>query len=155
MTHEQLDILGGSVPVDELELRGHSLRLANAERERGHKLDGTEAGQLIHAARGKHSVDEICQWCAEDGTPALIALNTHRARIAERERKARNDPPWRCVDCHRENPPEATFCRGCASTRDDDREPRVTRPETRSGTDHPPNGPASTTRVITGPTGTL
>lgn len=127
--HEQADIFGGSVPLDELELTGHSLHLAHAERDRGHKLNGTEAGQIIHAARGKHSLDETCTWCESDGTQALITLNTHRARIAERARKAAEEPPWTCEDCRHENPAEATFCRGCASTRDDDREPRVTRPE--------------------------
>lgn len=74
--HEQLNITGGSVPLDELELTGHSLRLANAERDR----------------------------------------------------KAAHEPPWTCEDCGHENPAEATFCRGCASTREDDREPVVTRP---------------------------
>lgn len=146
VSHEQLDFTGGSVPLSDLDLAGHSLRLANAERERGHKLTGLEAGQLIHAARGKHTVDEICRFCAEDGTQQLITLNTHRARIAERERKARNEPPWTCVDCQHENPPEATFCRGCASTQDDDREPAVTRPDDRSGTDHPSDGPEGAER---------
>lgn len=38
---------------------------------------------------------------------------------------ASTTPPWTCVDCGHENPPGATFCRGCASTQDDDREPRL------------------------------
>lgn len=123
--HEQLDLTGGSIPLEELELAGHSRRLAQAEREQGQKLTADEAGALVHAARGKHDVDERCQWCQEDGTQALITLNTHRHRIAERERKNAEEQPWRCPDCGHENAASRTLCGGCASSPLDDPEPTL------------------------------
>ncbi len=47
---------------------------------------------------------------------------------------------WTCPDCQRENPPEAVFCRACASTLQDDREPVVTRPDARLNEDAFPEG---------------
>lgn len=123
--HEQLDLAGGSIPLEELELAGHSRRLAQEERELGRRLTATEAGQLVHAIRDKHPRGQTCRWCEEDGTQALITLNTHRHRIAERERKNAEEQPWRCPDCGHENAAGRTFCGGCASSPLDDPEPTL------------------------------
>jgi hypothetical protein len=123
---DQLDVFGGSVPVEELELRGHTARLAAAERERGHTLTADEAGALVHAAQGKHPDDARCSWCCPDGTSALIQLNTRRHQLAEKARAAREDPSWECLDCGHTNPASATaFCRACATVRGQQPEPRV------------------------------
>lgn len=139
--HEQTDVFGGSVPLEELDLAGHSRRLAVAERERGHALTAVEAGQLVHAARGKHPVDEVCAFCGEDGTAQLVTLAAHRGRTKERERKAAEDPPWTCPDCQHENPAEATHCRGCGGWQDDDREPVVTLQTPRGEGEGPADAP--------------
>lgn len=121
---EQLDMLGGSIPLEELELRGHSAAIAAEEREQGQKLTADEAGALLHERRGKHPRDQRCHFCSQDGTAALITLNTFRHKIEER-RQAATRPGWACEDCGRANPGDATFCRGCASLVDQDREPHV------------------------------
>lgn len=123
--HEQLDLEGGSIPLEELELAGHSRRLAEEERERGRRLTATEAGALVHAIRGKHPLGQTCNWCEEDGTQALITLNTHRHRIAERERRDAEEPGWTCSSCGFENSAGRILCGGCASSPLDDREPTL------------------------------
>ncbi len=74
MSHEQTDVFGGSVPLEELDLAGHSRALAEAERTLGRQLDADEAGALIHERRGKHHRDARCRWCGDDGFDALARL---------------------------------------------------------------------------------
>lgn len=41
------------------------------------RLDGLsadEAGQVVHAVEGKHSADEMCEWCPWAGGKVLKAL---------------------------------------------------------------------------------
>ncbi|HVM69555.1 MAG TPA: hypothetical protein VM204_06935 [Gaiellaceae bacterium] len=123
--HEQTDLFGGSIPLEELELTGHSRAIAQLERELGQRVTADEAGALVHERRGRHPRDQRCQWCSEDGTQALIQLNTHRHRIQERHAAATR-PGWTCAECGRDNPGDATtFCRGCAAIRGEDPEPHV------------------------------
>lgn len=67
--HEQTDMFGGSVPLDELELTGHLRALAQAERQTGGRLSADEAGALVHERRGKHSRDERCNGNDIHGSP--------------------------------------------------------------------------------------
>lgn len=50
-------------------------------RRRG-TLTADEAGQIVHAGRGKHPVDETCAFCGVDGRPILQTLVAKR--LAER-----------------------------------------------------------------------
>lgn len=54
-------------------------------------------------------------------------MNPQRRKGLQAEREAAD---WKCWDCGRINPAGAIFCRGCASTQDDDPEPHVTLPDT-------------------------
>ena len=118
--HEQADIFGGSVPLDELELTGHLRALAEAERELGGFISADEAGAIIHARRDKHPRDARCQWCTPDGQEALIRLR------ARKPADPPVGPPWACPECGRVNPAGTVFCRACGTASTDDREPRVT-----------------------------
>lgn len=131
MSGDQLDVFGGAVPAEQLALTGHLAALAQAERELGGRLTADEAGAIIHERRGRHTRDDRCTFCGEDGREALIRLRAKTGSGADQPTStagttgASTTPPWTCVDCGHENPPGAIFCRGCASTQDDDREPRL------------------------------
>lgn len=137
--HEQTDLFGQSIPLEQLELSGNLRLLADAERQLSSPLTFQEAGGILHEHRGRHPRDESCEFCVQDGFDALTRL---RAKTAAPGVASVPDtsgasgegnepgpraaaPPWTCVDCGHENPAGAIFCRGCASTQDDDREPKL------------------------------
>lgn len=117
--HEQADIFGGSVPLDEFELTGHLRALAEAERELGGFISADEAGALIHARRDKHPRDARCHYCGADGQEALIRLR------ARKPADPPVGPPWACQECGRVNPAGTVFCRACGTAVTDDPEPPV------------------------------
>lgn len=78
--HEQADLFGGTTPLQELQLTGHTRALAEAERQLAGKLTPDEAGAIIHERRGKHHRDARCRFCTEDGTEALARL---RAKVQD------------------------------------------------------------------------
>ena len=70
---EQLDLMGGTKP---LSARPAPRQDAVLEFLGGHP-DGItvdEAGQAAHASSGKHSIDDLCAYCAIDGKSILRAL---------------------------------------------------------------------------------
>lgn len=122
MTHEQTDLFGGSVPLDELELTGHLRALAQAERELGGFISADEAGAIVHERRGKHPRDHRCQWCTADGQEALARLRAHKPAGEPL------GPPWPCPDCGAQNAAGHVFCRRCGTASTHDQEPTVRKP---------------------------
>ena len=80
MKAEQLNLLGDQAqPVDD-EL-GLTQRAVMRELRRKGTLSRAEAGQIAHAHRGKHSVEETCMFCGTDG--ALLLESLIRRELAE------------------------------------------------------------------------
>lgn len=78
----QMSLLGGEIPVEDLELGPIQRLLAQRERalEGSDPLTDDEAGAAIHARQGKHSEDTRCQWCAVDGADALERLRARQPK---------------------------------------------------------------------------
>lgn len=69
----QIDIFGQSKRPGRVAPRQETvLQLLAEHPEDGCSLD--EIGAAIHAARGKHTVDEVCKWCGPDGRDIMRAL---------------------------------------------------------------------------------
>jgi hypothetical protein len=83
MTVEQLNLLGDQAqPADE-QLGSMQREVIRFVRQHG-TVSRDEVGAVIHAHRGRHTVDQTCQWCAVDAAPLLRALA--RRGLIERRR---------------------------------------------------------------------
>lgn len=72
----QLDLLGGETPIEPVKLgRRQQLILDALARSHPAPLTVDEAGALIHAARGKHTMDTRCDWCSKEGQDVLRRLS--------------------------------------------------------------------------------
>lgn len=69
---QQLDLMGGAKTIGRTAPRQDAVLEFLAQHPDGISVD--EAGQAAHASSGKHSVDELCAYCAIDGKSILRAL---------------------------------------------------------------------------------
>lgn len=77
MSEPQLNMLAdGSQPVDD-QLGVTQRAVMRVLRRRG-ELTRDEVGQIIHAGRGKHPVDETCMFCGVDADGVIESLTARR-----------------------------------------------------------------------------
>jgi hypothetical protein len=76
---EQLNILGTADQPTDLEL-GVTQRAVMRVLRRLGELSRDEVGAIVHAGRGKHSVDDRCMWCGVDADGVIESLE-HRSLV--------------------------------------------------------------------------
>lgn len=69
---EQTDIFGGAKPLGRTAPRQDAVIALLRAHPEGCTAD--EIGAAIHHSAGKHSGDEVCQFCAVDAKPVVRAL---------------------------------------------------------------------------------
>lgn len=69
----QLDLTGAEHPLQKPELTERQQFALDTLRglEAGQAV---EIGQALHARRGKHTPDQVCSWCSQEGLSVLRAL---------------------------------------------------------------------------------
>jgi len=68
----QIDIFGEAKPLVRVGRSQEAVLKLLADTPDGCSAD--EIGAAIHAARGKHAIDEICRWCGPDSRDVVRAL---------------------------------------------------------------------------------
>lgn len=73
---DQTTLFGDDRPED-LDL-GVAQRAVIRKLRRLGSLDRAEVGAIVHAGRGKHSIDEVCPFCGDDGDDVIESLTLRR-----------------------------------------------------------------------------
>lgn len=71
MTESQLNLLGKPDPTVDVQLTIRQRFVFDHVCNTAGGLTADEVGALLHARRGKHSVDLRCRFCASDGSDVL------------------------------------------------------------------------------------